>query len=493
LGFTFLQKKVWVAVLATTATTGWDCSPTISFIPKSEYCQQKMRNIENVAKKHRSWYLNIGISSGFFPMARLKHFWQDERGAASFMFIAASSVFLGVAGLGMEVGTWYVEHRHGQSVADAAAIAGVMSLGTPATNGSAVEVATANGYTAANVTVYNPPPSGPQNGNSNAVMVRISRDLPRSFTAMLMGSGSTNVSELATAVRASTGNACSLALGGGLSFSGSAQVTAPNCVLASNRSGSDSISFSGAGANKNMADAILVGNGGCTENGSGTPCEQSGNLMYQPKATDPYSAVQSDPIPSAANSTNCKASATISAPFLISGGTNPVYCIGKDITGGTFTADNATYYLYDASIKMTSGSLTCTHCTIIFTGSAANKMGSLSINGGTVTMTAIKTNSNNAHLDGLLFYMDARFAEHTNACGSAPVSIQGSSTISLNGALYFPNASVCMTGNAFAASETCMALTGWSVAYQGNLTEIVSGCSALGTQVSQVEAIALVQ
>ena len=439
-----------------------------------------------------------------------KSFLEDRRGATAFMFLAASSAFLAAAGLAMEGGTWYVERRHGQSVADAAAIAGVMNLSTSTTAGSALSVASANGYSAAEVTVANPPTSGPYSGNNNAVMVTVTRQLPRSFTAVLMGSGNTTVAETATAVKLSSGNACSLALGGGLSFQGSAQVSAPNCVLASNRSGSDSISFIGTGnsANKTqVANALLVGQGGCFENGAGTPCEASGNLMYQPAAYDPYAAVQTDPLPSAVNSTNCKNSTTATSPYTISSGTYPVYCVGSNLTINNSASSvtlqpNGTYYFYNAGISVTGGALTCTSCTIIFTGSAANQMGKLNINGGTVNLTAIKTpalvtgglNPNGiSDYAGLLFYMDARYNEPSNSCGNAQISISGSSTVTLNGALYFPNAGVCVTGSAFSTSETCLALTGYSIEFTGNATETVSGCANTGTSVVQVESITLVQ
>jgi hypothetical protein len=439
-----------------------------------------------------------------------KSFLRDNRGATAFMFLAASSAFLAAAGLAMEGGTWYVERRHGQSVADSAAIAGVMNLGKPATNGSALAVAVANGYSAAEVQVANPPTSGPYIGNSNAVMVTVTRQLPRSFTALLMGAGNTTVAEVATAVKLSTGNACSLALDGGLSFQGAANVSAPDCVLASNRTGSDAISFIGTGNSTNktqVSNAILVGQGGCYENGSGTPCEAPGNLMYQPAAYDPYAVVQSDPFPSAVNATNCKNTATATSPYVISSGSYPVYCVGADLnlngSGSSVTlTNNGTYYFYDASIAVTSGSLTCSSCTIIFTGSTAAKMGKLSINGGTVSLSAIKSpplvtggvNANGvSDYAGLLFYMDARYSEYSNACGSAQVSIQGSSNVTLNGALYFPNASVCVSGNGFSTSEKCLALTGYSIEFNGSATETVSGCDATGTSVAQVEAITLVQ
>jgi hypothetical protein len=141
------------------------------------------------------------------------------------------------------------------------------------------------------------------------------------------------------------------------------------------------------------------------------------------------------------------------------------------------------------------GSLTCTGCTIIFTGSAANKLGQLSINGGTVKMTAASTSAYaDTNYNGILFYMDSRYAErNSQSCGSVQVSIQGSPTITLNGGMYFPNASVCVTGNAFSASESCLSLVGWSVSYTGNSTQTLTVCSTTGTKSVQVTSVILVQ
>jgi hypothetical protein len=327
-----------------------------------------------------------------------------------------------------------------------------------------------------------------------------------------MGTGSTAVGEVAVAALGVVGPACSLALGGGLAFGGSASVTATTCTLASNRNDSQSITFNGAGANKTQANGILVGAGGCTQSGSGSPCTQPGNMMYQPPTVDPYQALLTDAnaIPSAVNNANC-GSATSNSPFTISSSSQgTVYCVGSDLklTNGSAPVDlnpqwatqAVTYFFWNSSITVNGGSLTCRNCTIIFTGSAANKLGSLSLTGGsTVNMTAAKTSAyadggatpNN--YNGLLFYMDNQFAEHSNACGNAQVSIQGNSTTTLNGGMYFPNASLCVTGSAFSATTNCLSLVAWSIQYTGNATENLTGCSTTGTKTALVQSVNLVQ
>jgi Flp pilus assembly protein TadG len=54
----------------------------------------------------------------------------DRRGATAVTFALSAIALTGLAGLGAEVGTWYVMKRHGQNAADAAAVAGALTLAT---------------------------------------------------------------------------------------------------------------------------------------------------------------------------------------------------------------------------------------------------------------------------------------------------------------------------------------------------------------------------
>jgi hypothetical protein len=223
-------------------------------------------------------------------------------------------------------------------------------------------------------------------------------------------------------------------------------------------------------------------------------------MMYQPTTVDPYQALLTDPsaIPSSVNATNCPSTATFASPHQISPG---VFCVGQNLNVHNAATSpppgTGTYFFYNAGISVSgTGSLTCNGCTIIFTGSTPppDSLGQLSITGGTVTMSAAKTSAYaDSNYNGVLFYMDNRFAEHKSSCGNAQVSIQGSSTITLNGGMYFPNASVCVTGNAFSSSVSCLSLVAWSITYTGNATENLTGCSTTGTATAQVRAVNLVQ
>lgn len=433
-----------------------------------------------------------------------RRFGTDRRGATAVVFAVSAVGLLGLVGLGTEGGTWYLEKRHGQNVADAAATAGVLAIAANQDpTAAATDVATLNNYTTGTIggtttTVTVTPGTWSSGafaagGSPNAVRATVTRSPPRLFSALFLAANPT-IQETAVAALGPNSNVCALALGGGLSFGGNSSINATNCSLASDATGSSSISFNGAGANKNpVVGGTLVASGGCTSGGSTSPCNGAGDLMYQPPTPDPFAALQSDPnaIPNSATKSACSGRTATSPATLANG----VYCVGQSLSvsnGNTINLASGTYIFYDASIKVTGGTLNCSGCTIVFAGDSANKLGSLQINGGNVTLSAPATNLYDTNYDGILFYMDAQYAEHTNSCGSAPVSITGSSTVTLNGGMYFPNASACVSGTT-SANSTCTEIVGWSLTFTGNSAVNVSGCSADGTQVAQTESVQLVQ
>ena len=53
---------------------------------------------------------------------------RSERGQAFVLTVVALVVLLGMAAVGIDVGSWYKAQRHDQAVADAAALAGSQAL-----------------------------------------------------------------------------------------------------------------------------------------------------------------------------------------------------------------------------------------------------------------------------------------------------------------------------------------------------------------------------
>jgi hypothetical protein len=133
--------------------------------------------------------------------------------------------------------------------------------------------------------------------------------------------------------------------------------------------------------------------------------------------------------------------------------------------------------------KCTTGGL---GVTIVFTGPAANKIGTLTVQGGgTVTLNAPYTNNYNAGFDGVLFYMDIRAPLGTK------VAFQGGSITQLTGGIFFPSAEVDFTGSSQASTSNCLVVVGDFVQITGSsqysTTFSTAGCAADNVPTTQTQ------
>jgi Putative Flp pilus-assembly TadE/G-like len=112
-----------------------------------------------------------------------------EDGQALVLFVAGLVGFLGIVGLSIDVGHKMWSRTDQQKAADAAAIAAVNKyLDTGSwiqAKAEAKAYATENGYGASEVTVNNPPLTGPNAGNVDAVEVIITRPLQKYFIGLV--------------------------------------------------------------------------------------------------------------------------------------------------------------------------------------------------------------------------------------------------------------------------------------------------------------------
>jgi hypothetical protein len=178
---------------------------------------------------------------------------------------------------------------------------------------------------------------------------------------------------------------------------------------------------------------------------------------------------------------------------------------GLDISGaGTVVTFNpGTYYFHNSDFRVTGGRVECRVATtpptangalcangegvtFVFTGDPA-QVGGPNINGGTVTLTAPRATSMGVNYDpnfpgnqdyaGILFFRDPR-ATGGNSQGNPAVNINGGTSLSLTGAMYFPNSYVKYSGNS--AVTTCTVLIGGTVEMTGNTGLSLDQCAALG-------------
>ena len=425
----------------------------------------------------------------------------DQRGATAVVFAVAATAVLGLAGLATEGGTWYLEKRHGQNAADAAAIAGVLALSarqdvtTSATKAAALTgdtngLAVTTGFFNATTKAFTSPASPVS--SANAVKAVVSTSSAPLFSALFL-SGNVTISESAVAALAATGPVCMLAGAGGMSFGGSTSISTSGCTLASNRSGSSSIS--GASASHVGANASLVAAGGC----SGCTGLTTAPLTYQPLTPLPDGLIQIEqltmPVPNIGGVKCNTGSKTSSQPVAFNSALK-VNCNGLSLTGNfDLNLSPGTYIFYNSGISLNNGRLHCDTCTgigssgvtIILTGSPAGSIGTIDIKGNvTVTLKAPATSSySSPAFDGVLFYVDK------NAPSSNTVNLTGDSSSIYAGAMYFPGSSVTFIGNSGVNAPTCSEMVGYSMNFTGNSNFDISGCSA--QNVAQTRTVRLAQ
>ena len=119
-------------------------------------------------------------------------------------------VLLAAAGLAIDMGFLRYQKRLEQSAADSAALAGAAVIGFGGNyTAAAQQDASLNGFTdgVKNVTVtpHNPPSTGPNVGNNNAVEVIVSVVQP-TFFMKIIGLNSTTLTARAVAVLSGTGS-----------------------------------------------------------------------------------------------------------------------------------------------------------------------------------------------------------------------------------------------------------------------------------------------
>jgi hypothetical protein len=121
----------------------------------------------------------------------------SERGAVLPLIAICLAVLMGFAGMAVDVGYWEYQQRQQQNAVDAAAVGGAQQLAystcpnQDAAKSAAVNDASQNGFTdgsnGVQVTVQNPPQSGPFAGNGCAVYAQITRKNIPSFFSRLFG------------------------------------------------------------------------------------------------------------------------------------------------------------------------------------------------------------------------------------------------------------------------------------------------------------------
>lgn len=385
----------------------------------------------------------------------------------------AMPLIVGGGGLAVETSFDYVSQSHLQSAADAAAYAaGIENMGgspPDVIRAAATQQANANGWSSngGTLTVNNPPLSGPNQGSSNAVEVRMTQNAPRFFTAYF-SSQPVSLRARAVAVNVTAANACILALdpaaSSAIQVQGSSSLTLTGCDVMSDSIASDAVKVWGSGQ---MTADCAVSVGGVSNNGGMTLTGCPSAITQAPRAGDPFANLAT---PSPGTVRTIPNSNTVS---LLPGS----YPSGMDLRGNVTLAPG-TYYVSGGDFHVNSNASISGSGVTIFLASGSQ----VSMNGNADVNLSAPTAGT---YSGILFFGDRNATSGSN-------TFNGDASSKLTGDLYFPTQHVSYLGN-FSGINGCTQIIADTVQWSGNATVGVN-CAAQGMQnIPARQAVKLVE
>jgi hypothetical protein len=362
-------------------------------------------------------------------------------------------VMLGMVGIAVDVGFLECLKRLAQSAADAGAIAGAQEIPyIPTANDvtASARAATAsnhytNGTGGVTVAVNNPPSFGVHAGNASYVEVIVSQTHSTFFLNMVgIGSGSIASRAVAYSGGVSTAPNCLYTLGTtgpSLSVTGSDTVTASGCGVTLDSSSSSALSVVGS-ATVTAHSIGIVGGSSVVGSATVTPTPVTGIVP----ANDPLAYL---PAPTVASCAGTPLSIVGSGTANVNPGG---FCYNVSVTGSSTVTFNPGEY---SAINLTgSPSVTFNPGLYIFANGSLSLTGSGTVTGSGVTFylgpnagSVTYTGSGGSTLSapttgtyaGILFFQDRSDANTATFTGSSSASMQG--------VLYFPDAGMTWTGS----------------------------------------------
>src|SRR5271154_4428892 len=364
----------------------------------------------------------------------------------------------------------FMQHQRNmmQTAADSAAMAGAAELnyGDQVAGGRA-DAAT-NGYTngsnSVTVAINNPPTSGPNTSNSGYVEAIVTRQEPTYFLRAL-GVSTMTVSARAVAYEGNGPNCIYV-----MNPSASGAMTANGNVTVNSSCGLlvDSSSSSGLSVNGNTSiSATTIGVvGGYSANGntSFSPTPKTGVIA----ASDPLAYVQAPTVGSCAHTTFSLNGNTGSSgsPYQLYSGT---YCGGISVNGNSVLHFNAGTYVLAGGGMLINGNSTMTGTGVTFYNTTGTgSYGAITLNGNSQANFSAPTSG---ALAGILFFQDRSIPS-----SGASSTINGNSSSTFDGAIYFPTTLLTFNGNSSA--------NGYSIVVANEL--ILNGNAALGSNYSSL-------
>ena len=394
---------------------------------------------------------------------------KEKKGNIAVSTALVIPLLAGAAGFGVETAFWYHKDLELQQAADksayTAAIEKRAGSNTSKILSAATTVATANGYEPGTLAVHYPPIAGTYAGNSSAIEVNLSIELPRYFTAMFLDE---NVAEnvRSVALMQTAANACVLALSKTQAhaalFAGNSDLNLVGCTVMSNSLTPDSVKVQGSA--KLTTDCIIaVGDVDLTSGAQVTVCPAP--ITQAPPVADPFADV---PVPDTSGPIYTNTSGAVLQPGHY---TNGMTLSGtKTLSPGVYVVSGGNFRI-NANANISGSGVTI----YIMAGSSVH------INGtATVNLSAPTSGT----YSGMLFFGDRN--------GTEDVTFNGTAASKLTGAIYFANQEISYLGN-FSGNGGCTQVVGNTVAWSGNTT-INQDCTAYGMKtIPAMQVVKLVE
>jgi hypothetical protein len=358
----------------------------------------------------------------------------------------------------------FMQHQKNmmQTAADSAAMAGSEELNYGDQVAAGKADAASNGYTdganSVTVTINNPPTSGPNTSNSAYVEAIVSKPQPTYFLRAL-GVNTMTVSTRAVAY-AGNGPNCIYVMNpsasGAMSANGNVTVNS-SCGLLIDSSSSSGLTVNG---NTSITATNIGVVGGYSSNGNSSfsPTPKTGVIA----ASDPLAYLNAPTVGSCAH-TNFSLNGnngSSGSPYQLYAGT---YCGGISINGNSVLHFNAGTYVLAGGGMNINGNATMTGTGITFydtTGTGG--YGAITLNGNSQANFSAPTSG---PLAGILFFQDRAVS---SGAGS---TINGNSSSTFDGAIYFATTTVNFNGNSSS--------NGYSIVVANKL--VLNGNSTLGS------------
>lgn len=424
----------------------------------------------------------------------LSRFLRAAEGSVFPLMAIATPILLGMAGMGLEAGNWYLDKRAAQTAADAAAYSAALQRirgpGTPVQQ-SGIDGAVKNGFTSGGtvtVAVYNPPTSGPNAGSLNAAEAIVSRKDELLFLSLFQ-QGAVTIAARAVAAIQTTGTACVLALdqsaSGAVTNNGNATIDMLGCTVAANSTSSTAITISGSTV---LNAYSLWTTGDYSQTGASRYSFTAPPMTHAWPIVDPYAGLT---IPSLSgcdrNGTNINSGTVTLSPG--------VYCNGLSLGAqATVTFQPGTYYIDRGDMTINAGAVVRCNCTapgsgvtFVFTSTgAASQIGTVHINGGADVVLQAPTDPSYPY-PGLLFVQDR------SASSSSTAKLNGGSTMTLTGSVYFPSQVTEWNGNNSSTGSNCVQIVALRVVFIGNSRIENNGCQDHGIDPVAIKGVRLVE